>query len=199
MYVSSLIGQKILFSYYFCLFVSNPKQICSKTFHNRIRGTKSMYYDLKLFYLRKASSYCYICFSPCRLLGLWEVYSKNQSTYSYSYLDFLFTFCRSLQGPPRPPRTQSQIDMVSQSNELSSITTAKKLPRSSSEPKVDKHLKRESRALKSRSVHFDGTGMSNTICDVGFLSKRGQFLTKKFLDTGIQDVSTRIQALSQVL
>ena len=66
--------------------------------------------------------------------------------------------------------------MVSQSNELSSITTAKKLPRSSSEPKVDKHLKRESRALKSRSVHFDGTGMSNTICDVVFfLSKKGLY------------------------
>ena len=86
------------------------------------------------------------------------------------YYSYLFAFCRSLPGPPRPPRTQSQIDMVSQSNELSSITTAKKLPRSSSEPKVDKHLKRESRALKSRSVHFDGTGISNTICDVGFLS-----------------------------
>ena len=112
-------------------------------------------------------------------LVLKEVYSKNQSTYSILiFRPFLFTFCRSLQGPPRPPRTQSQIDMVSQSNELSSITTAKKLPRSSSEPKVDKHLKRESRALKSRSVHFDGTGMSNTICDVGFLSKRGLFLTK---------------------
>ena len=89
--------------------------------------------------------------------------------------------------------------MVSQSNELSSITTAKKLPRSSSEPKVDKHLKREARALKSRSVHFDGTGMSKAIRDMESLSKRGQFLTKKFLDTGIQDVSTRILAILQEL
>ena len=92
MYVSSLIGQKILFSYYFCLFVSNPKQICSKTFHNRIRGTKSMYYDLKLFYLRKASSYCYICFSQCRLLGFEEVYCKNQSTYSILLIFRLFIY-----------------------------------------------------------------------------------------------------------
>ena len=61
-------------------------------------------------------------------------------------------------GPPRPPRTQSQIDMVSQSNEMASI---KQLPRSSSETKVDKQHKREARAAKSRSVHFDGSGITS--------------------------------------
>ena len=45
--------------------------------------------------------------------------------------------------------------MVSQNNDLTPIKT---LPRSLSEPKVDKHMKREIRAAKSRSVHFDGSG-----------------------------------------
>ena len=49
--------------------------------------------------------------------------------------------------------------MVSQNNDL---TPNKTLPRSSSEPKVDKHMKREIRAAKSRSVHFDGSGPSNS-------------------------------------
>ena len=53
--------------------------------------------------------------------------------------------------------------MVSQDNDL---TPTKKLPRSSSEPKIDKHMKREIRAAKSRSVHFDGSGPSNGIGNI---------------------------------
>ena len=68
-------------------------------------------------------------------------------------------YYRSLPGPPRPPRAQSQVNMVSQNSDL---TPNKTLPRSSSEPKVDKHMKREIRAAKSRSVHFDGSGPSNS-------------------------------------
>ena len=40
------------------------------------------------------------------------------------------------------------------------MASIKQLPRSSSETKVDKQHKREARAAKSRSVHFDGSGIA---------------------------------------
>ena len=58
----------------------------------------------------------------------------------------------SLPGPPLPPRVHSQVSLRSAAE-----TNNMKLRRSTSESKVDKDRKNEARAIKSRSVHFDGS------------------------------------------
>merc|ERR1711935_600985 len=59
----------------------------------------------------------------------------------------------SLPGPPVPPRSYSQIHLDSMQQ---NTAERRNLRRSISESKVDKDRKNEERAVRARSVHFDG-------------------------------------------